>query len=130
MGLRSRRFAACLSTGALVLAPLPGLAAPSGPAPRAAAVVGGGYTALTPARILDTRVSLERLGVANCGPVDSLRPLAGLTRLTHLDLSESTRVTDGDLRPLLGLPLQELRMASRRHYSPSLPEVRTKLGLP
>ncbi|MEU8234392.1 hypothetical protein AB0C12_32800 [Actinoplanes sp. NPDC048967] len=87
----------------------------------------GGITALDD---LATSTGLTELAVANCGPIASAGPLGGLTGLTRLNLSESTRITDGDLRPLLGLHhLQDLRMMNRRHYVPPLAAVKAALGI-
>ena len=75
-------------------------------------------------------VNLTTLRVANCGPIASLAPLVGLTRLEKLYLYESTRVMDGDLSPLLQLTrLTDLRMMNRRHYEPTVANVRIRLGL-
>lgn len=74
--------------------------------------------------------ALEELDVSECGAMTSLSPIAGLDRLHRLHLYGSTRVVDGDLAPLLGLHrLRDLRMASRRNYTPSLAEVKRQLGL-
>jgi hypothetical protein len=68
--------------------------------------------------------NLETLNLANCGPLDSLKPLVALTKLRKLLMYESTVITDGDLSPLLSMPaLRDLAMANRRHYQPSVKEV-------
>jgi internalin A len=73
---------------------------------------------------------LRNLGVGNCGPVASLQPLGGMTSLQRLWAYESTRIGDGDLTPLLGLgSLTDLRMKPRKHYRPTLDEVKSQLGL-
>ncbi|WP_175558434.1 hypothetical protein [Arthrobacter sp. ok362] len=68
--------------------------------------------------------SLRIFEFSECGDVPTLAPLAGLSRLEQLVLYGSTRVVDGDLRPIAQLPrLEELRMKSRRSYSPSVKEI-------
>jgi internalin A len=43
---------------------------------------------------------------------------------------ESTRVADGDLAPLLQLQhLRDLRLMNRKHYRPSVAQVKEKLGM-
>jgi hypothetical protein len=75
-------------------------------------------------------VGLEELDVSDGGVLSSLSPIAGLNRLSRLHLYGSTRIADGDLTPLLGLDrLRDLRMMSRRDYTPSLAEVKRQLGL-
>ncbi|MDQ1665832.1 MAG: hypothetical protein QOH75_1863 [Actinomycetota bacterium] len=79
---------------------------------------------------LANQVGLRTLGIGNCGPIASLRPLGGLTSLEWLWAWESTRIGDGDLTPLLGLgSLREIRMMSRKHYRPALADVKHRLGL-
>lgn len=74
--------------------------------------------------------ALESLDVSEGGRVESLSPIAGLRQLSRLYLYGSTRITDGDLTPLLGLGhLQVLRIMNRRHYKPSVREVEQQLGL-
>jgi internalin A len=87
----------------------------------------GGITSLDD---LASQRALSALSVANCGNVDSLRPISSLTDLTKLYLFESTRVVDGDLKPLLGLRnLSDFRMMNRKHYRPSVDAVKQTLGL-
>jgi len=72
--------------------------------------------------------NLENLYLGNCGPLDSLKPLVALTKLRSLIMYESTVITDGDLSPLLSMPaLRDLAMANRRHYRPSVKEVKATL---
>jgi len=67
---------------------------------------------------------LQHLNAANCGDIPTLEPLQDLTALESLYLYESTRVVDGDLSVLIGLPaLRDLRLANRRHYSPTVQAV-------
>ncbi|WP_281256258.1 hypothetical protein [Phycicoccus duodecadis] len=41
-----------------------------------------------------------------------------------------TTIDDGDLTPLLTMPrLHDLRMVNRRHYAPSVTQVRAQLGI-
>jgi hypothetical protein len=73
--------------------------------------------------------ALEFLNVGECGDIQSLHPLAALSKLRCLLLFGSTRVLDGDLTPLMHLPrLKELRMKSRREYRPSVREIYESLG--
>jgi internalin A len=90
----------------------------------------GGCAGLTDLDVLAHLIGLRWLGIQNCGPITSLGPIAGLLKLDVLWAFESTRVTDGDLTPLLGLTvLRDLRMAPRPHYRPSVDEVRVALGM-
>jgi hypothetical protein len=73
---------------------------------------------------------LRELQVADCGPIDSLAPLAVQGDLQCLYLWGSTRFNDGDLAPLLELrQLTDLRMMNRRHYKPSLTDIKARLGI-
>ena len=72
---------------------------------------------------------LEFLNVSECREIESLKPLSSLTNLTKLHAYGSTRVTDGDLAPLLNLTnLKRLKMQNRRFYNPSVAEVMKQLG--
>ncbi|KQQ80964.1 hypothetical protein [Arthrobacter sp. Leaf137] len=74
--------------------------------------------------------NVQVLNIANSGDFPSLAPLTGMPELRELHLSESTRIVDGDLRPLLTLPkLQKLSIANRRHYSPQVGEIKRQLGI-
>ena len=76
------------------------------------------------------RAGLRTLGIANLGPITSLRPLEGMTTLERLMAYESTRIANGDLSPLLSLTgLKDLRMMNRKHYRPTVAEVKGELGL-
>ncbi|GAA1137998.1 hypothetical protein GCM10009630_41180 [Kribbella jejuensis] len=67
---------------------------------------------------------LEVLDLSDGASFSSAEPLRALTKLRELLLSGSTRISDGDLRPIADLPqLRELRMQSRRNYRPSVEEV-------
>lgn len=68
--------------------------------------------------------SLTFLSVGDCGNIDSLRPIAGLSVLETLYAWGSTRIVDGDLSALQRLPaLKELRMRPRREYRPSVRDI-------
>ncbi|WP_375504178.1 hypothetical protein [uncultured Jatrophihabitans sp.] len=72
--------------------------------------------------------ALRVLNLAEGGELESAAPLAGLVRLEELYLYGTTKFLDGDLSPLAGLPrLQELRMQNRRHYKPSVNDIRAGL---
>ncbi|MFL6162035.1 MAG: hypothetical protein ACJ74U_07390 [Jatrophihabitantaceae bacterium] len=78
--------------------------------------------------------TLERLEVSRAGVeetdivhVDSLRPLAGLDRLTEVVLS-GTMVDDGDLAPLAGLPRLR-RLVLYGPSGPTLAELRARPDL-
>jgi hypothetical protein len=87
----------------------------------------GGITSLA---LLARRSELEALSVANCGPIETLTPLREMQNLRRLYLYESTRVADGDLTPLLALNgLEDLRMMNRKHYVPTVGEVKSALGI-
>ena len=75
-------------------------------------------------------VGLRFLDVSEGGRIDSLEPIAGLRELHRLYLYDSTTIADGDLTPLLGLAhLRDLRIMNRRHYVPSVQDVKHQLGL-
>jgi len=79
---------------------------------------------------LSQLTNLWHLGIADCGDVESLAPLVGLTRLRSLYAWGSTRVVDDDLSPILGLSaLADFRMRSRRRYSPSVEAVKAHLAV-
>jgi len=87
----------------------------------------GGITTLDDLAALQ---NLSELWAANCGNIDSLRPISYLSHLTRLYLYESTRIVDGDLEPLLSLRnLRDFRMMNRKHYRPSVAVVKKTLGL-
>jgi hypothetical protein len=77
---------------------------------------------------LASLTNLRFLGVSDCGRIGSLRPIADMSSLEVLYAWGSTRIEDGDLSPLLSLPcLREIRMRERREYEPPLPLVRERL---
>lgn len=72
---------------------------------------------------------LKFLDVSEGGDIPSVAPLTELVGLERLYLYGSTRVLDGDLGPVAGLPrLRDLRMQSRRSYSPSVKEIQTAIA--
>ena len=71
---------------------------------------------------------LHVLDVAEGGDLDSAAPLGGLLALEELYAYGSTRFVDPDLSALARLPrLVEVRMQSRRHYVPSVPDLKAAL---
>ena len=73
---------------------------------------------------------LEQLQLSECGNIATLRGIESATGLVRVDLHGSTTITDGDLTPLLKLPLlKDLRLVNRRHYVPSTPEVHEAHGI-
>lgn len=80
-------------------------------------------------RDVEPLVNLRFLGVSECGDIESLAPLAALTRLEIFHAWGSTRVLDADLSPLARLPhLTEIRMRNRRGYEPSVDELVSSLA--
>jgi internalin A len=68
------------------------------------------------------------LKLANCGEIESITPLAGLLELETFAAWETTNVIDGDLQVLMQLPrLRSVAMKSRRHYKPSVEEIKAVL---
>ncbi|MBD1592250.1 hypothetical protein HC744_09445 [Arthrobacter sp. S1_S22] len=64
--------------------------------------------------------ALKFLNLSECGAIQSIRPLAYLEGLEEFHAYGSTRVSDGDLAPLLQLPnLRALSLQSRKFYVPS-----------
>jgi hypothetical protein len=80
---------------------------------------------------LDDLVNLqavEYLNLGDCREIATAAPLSHLTNLDSLYLYGTTKFLDGDLTPLTALPhLKDLRLQSRRHYSPSVTEIRDGL---
>jgi len=75
-------------------------------------------------------IGLRRLEVSEGGTIESLKPIADLRLVERLYLYGSTKIADGDLTPLLGMPrMHDLRIVNRRHYVPSAQEVEARLGL-
>jgi hypothetical protein len=74
-------------------------------------------------------VALLALDVSECNNIDSFSPLRGTQALEHLHAHGSTKVIDGDLKPLLELPqLRDVRMMNRRNYKPSVSDVQAQLA--
>ncbi|MEV4561340.1 hypothetical protein AB0K51_30745 [Kitasatospora sp. NPDC049285] len=68
---------------------------------------------------------LRSLLLENCGPIDSLAPLAGHPTLRQVTICGSTVVADGDLSPLLDPHLTHVTLERRApHYSHRPAEVR------
>jgi hypothetical protein len=96
--------------------------------------------------------SLQRVKLQSCRSLTSLAPVAPLRRLRFLEFSDSgnldtlsplsdlidlrelyawgtTRVIDGDLSPLFGLPLlHDVRMRDRRNYRPPLSTLKESIS--
>jgi len=66
--------------------------------------------------------ALQTLVLADCGDVPSLRFIRSLPKLRRVVLFGDTRIVDGDLHPLVGIP--EVRMKDRRGYNLSVEEIR------
>jgi hypothetical protein len=59
----------------------------------------------------------------------TVAPLSGLRELERLYLYGSTKVGDGDLKPIAQLPrLRDFRMQSRRSYRPSVREIQDAIA--
>ncbi|WP_344234778.1 hypothetical protein [Kribbella hippodromi] len=72
---------------------------------------------------------LEVLNLSDGATFPTAEPLRALTKLQDLLMSGSTKIQDGDLRPIADLPhLRELRMRSRRHYRPSVEEIQNLIS--
>lgn len=85
---------------------------------------------LTSLTDLSALIGLRELDVSESGSLDSLLPIAGLTRLERLYLYGATTIADGDLTPLLSMThMRDLRMMNRRHYRPTVDGIRKQLGL-
>jgi hypothetical protein len=86
--------------------------------------------AVTTLEGITNQTGLRKLWVANCGNIESLRGIVALHDLELLYMWESTRIADGDLAPLLQLQhLRDLRLMNRKHYRPSVAQVKEKLGM-
>jgi hypothetical protein len=79
---------------------------------------------------LEGCVGLTFLNLGDCGDIPTIAPIGGMTELEDLYLFESTRVLDGDLSPVLGLPrLRDFRMRDRRGYTPSVAAIHEQLAV-
>jgi len=73
---------------------------------------------------------LRVFNASDCGDIESLHPLRGLSELEVLLLYGTTKVLDADLAPIADLPrLRELRMKSRANYRPRLEDIQTRIAL-
>lgn len=71
-----------------------------------------------------TLQNLKHLQFMNCDHIRSLSPLRHLQRLVSVLFYESTNIEDGDLTPLLELPLlREVAFKNRRHYSHTMSQL-------
>lgn len=85
---------------------------------------------LTSLADLSGLAGLRRLDVSESGDLTSLTPISSLTQLERLSLYGSTTIADGNLTPLLTMSrLHDLRMMNRRHYAPTVAQVRAHLGI-
>ena len=74
-------------------------------------------------------VRLRFLGLGDCGPLESLGPVAQMKDLEGLHAWGSTDIVDCDLSPLEGLPLlADLRMGRRPSYRPSVTDLVATIG--
>jgi hypothetical protein len=77
-----------------------------------------GCTALYELGPLARARNLEWLGLLECGPLASLKPIAGLPNLESFYFYGTTKIDDGDMSVLLSLPkLQGTSFKNRRHYT-------------
>jgi hypothetical protein len=68
--------------------------------------------------------ALRRLSLIDCGNLPSLAPLAGLAHLEEFYFYGTTKIADGDMTPILGMPaLRKIAFASRRHYSHAVADI-------
>ena len=73
---------------------------------------------------------LHLLGIKDCGRIRSIEPVGNLAKLEVLLAWGSTRIEEGDLSPLLGLPrLKEIRMRDRREYRPTVAALKEQLQI-
>lgn len=73
--------------------------------------------------------SLRFFDLSEGGEIPSVAPLAQLVNLERLHLYDTTKITDGNLQPIVELPrLRDFRMQNRRHYSPSVSEVQSVIA--
>jgi hypothetical protein len=81
-------------------------------------------------QVLSALPALKRLHLIDMGRIESLEFLRGLQHLRWFVASGSTVVADGDLSPLLTIrSLECVALASRRHYRPSVGDLRRSLSL-
>jgi hypothetical protein len=71
---------------------------------------------------------LRVLNLSEGGDLDSATPLSMLLELEELYVYGTTRFVDGDLSAIAALPrLTELRIQNRRHYRPTVAELRAEV---
>lgn len=84
-----------------------------------------GLTEVSP---IASATALQFLELSEGGELPSALPFAGLRKLKRLYLFGSTKISDGDLNPILELPeLRDFRIMNRRHYTPSNDEVQAAI---
>lgn len=72
---------------------------------------------------------LRELDLSEGPEISDLQPLAGLQLLERLYLYGSTKVADGDLRPIAGLSrLTDFRMQDRGSYTPSVKAIEDSIA--
>lgn len=85
---------------------------------------------LTSLADLSGLIGLRMLDVSESGTLASLTPITAMTHLETLYLYGSTTIDDGDLTPLLTMRrMDDLRMMNRRHYRPTVAQVKAELGI-
>lgn len=68
--------------------------------------------------------ALRFFDLSDGATIPTIAPVADLVDLELLHLYGSTTIEDGDLAPIVGLPrLRDLRLQSRRHYTPPVREI-------
>lgn len=61
---------------------------------------------------------LQELCLCGCGEIETLKPVANLKKLQKICFCSSTKILDGDMRVLLGLPkLKKAGFREWRHYN-------------
>lgn len=66
-------------------------------------------------------VNLEKLGLNNCGDIESIKPISNLEKLKRFEFWESTNILDGDIKPCLSL--KEVAFQNRKHYTHTNEEI-------
>jgi hypothetical protein len=61
--------------------------------------------------------SLRRLILEDCGPIQSLRPVAQLSSLREIFVTGDTNIADGDIGFLRTMDLEKVAIRNRRHYT-------------
>ena len=74
--------------------------------------------------------SLQFFELSEGAEIPTVAPLSSLKGLETLYLYGSTKVADGDLRPIAGLPrLNDFRMMNRNNYKPSVRDIAAAIKL-